>query len=59
MGGMTVVAIVAGNTAIVKPSSDSPTVAALFIDILFEAGVPARSGQLLHRARAERREKRW
>jgi 1-pyrroline-5-carboxylate dehydrogenase len=40
MGGMTVAAIVAGNTAIVKPSSDSPTVAALFIDILLEAGVP-------------------
>src|ERR1700685_1305641 len=40
MGGMTIAAIVAGNTAIVKPSSDSPTVAALFIDILFEAGVP-------------------
>ncbi|MGA8221524.1 MAG: L-glutamate gamma-semialdehyde dehydrogenase [Candidatus Acidiferrales bacterium] len=40
MGGMTLAAIVAGNTAIVKPSSDSPTISALFIDILFEAGVP-------------------
>ena len=40
MGGMTLAAIVTGNTAIVKPSSDSPTIAALFIDILFEAGVP-------------------
>src|SRR6202046_5761411 len=40
MGGMTLAAIVTGNTAIVKPSSDSPTVAAIFIDILFEAGVP-------------------
>src|SRR5271154_6675746 len=40
MGGMTVAAIVTGNTAIVKPSSDSPTIAAIFVDILFEAGVP-------------------
>ena len=40
MGGLTLAAIVTGNTAIVKPSSDSPTIAAIFIDILFEAGVP-------------------
>src|SRR6202046_2534699 len=40
MGGMTVAAIVTGNTAIVKPSSDSPTIAAIFIEILYEAGVP-------------------
>jgi len=40
MGGMTVAAIVTGNTAVVKPSSDSPTIAAIFVDILFEAGVP-------------------
>jgi len=40
MGGMTLAAIVTGNTAIVKPSSDSPTIAAIFIDILFEAGIP-------------------
>jgi 1-pyrroline-5-carboxylate dehydrogenase len=40
MGGMTVAAIVTGNTAVVKPSSDSPAIAAIFVDILFEAGVP-------------------
>jgi len=40
MGGMTVAAIVTGNTVVVKPSSDSPTIAAIFIDILYEAGVP-------------------
>jgi 1-pyrroline-5-carboxylate dehydrogenase len=40
MGGMTVAAIITGNTAIIKPSSDSPTFAALFVDILYEAGVP-------------------
>src|SRR6202161_2846499 len=40
MGGMTVAAIVTGNTVVVKPSSDSPTIAAIFVDILYEAGVP-------------------
>src|SRR4029077_18059596 len=40
MGGMTVAAIVTGNTAVVKPSSDSPAIAAIFIEILFQAGVP-------------------
>ncbi len=40
MGGMTVASIVTGNTAIVKPSSDSPMIAAIFVDILYEAGVP-------------------
>jgi 1-pyrroline-5-carboxylate dehydrogenase len=40
MGGMTAAAIVTGNTAIVKPSSDAPTIAAIFVDILYQAGVP-------------------
>ncbi len=40
MGGMTMAAIVTGNTVIVKPSSDSPTIAAIFVNILYEAGVP-------------------
>jgi 1-pyrroline-5-carboxylate dehydrogenase len=40
MGGMTLASLVTGNTAIIKPSSDSPTIAALFVGILYEAGVP-------------------
>ena len=40
MGGMTLASIVTGNTVVVKPSSDSPTIAAIFVDILYEAGVP-------------------
>jgi 1-pyrroline-5-carboxylate dehydrogenase len=40
MGGMTVAAIVTGNAVIVKPSNDAPTIAAIFTDILNEAGVP-------------------
>ncbi len=38
--GMTTAAFVAGNTVILKPSSDSPTIAAKFIEIVEEAGVP-------------------
>jgi 1-pyrroline-5-carboxylate dehydrogenase len=40
MSGMTMAAIVAGNTVVVKPSSDSPTIAAKFMEIVEEAGVP-------------------
>jgi 1-pyrroline-5-carboxylate dehydrogenase len=40
MGGMTLAAIVTGNTVVVKPSSDSPAIAAIFVDILYDAGVP-------------------
>src|SRR5581483_9414115 len=40
MGGMTLASIVSGNTVIVKPSSDSPTIAAKFVEALEEAGMP-------------------
>ncbi len=40
MAGMTSAAIVAGNTVVLKPSSDSPTIAARFVDVLEEAGMP-------------------
>jgi 1-pyrroline-5-carboxylate dehydrogenase len=40
MAGMTVASIVSGNTVILKPSSDSPTIAAKFIELLEEVGVP-------------------
>jgi 1-pyrroline-5-carboxylate dehydrogenase len=40
MAGMTVASIVTGNTVILKPSSDSPTIAAKFIEVLEEAGMP-------------------
>jgi 1-pyrroline-5-carboxylate dehydrogenase len=41
--GMTVAALVAGNTVIIKPSSDTPTIAAIFAETLIEAGFPASS----------------
>jgi 1-pyrroline-5-carboxylate dehydrogenase len=40
MAGMTAASIVTGNTVILKPSSDSPTIAAKFVEVLEEAGVP-------------------
>jgi 1-pyrroline-5-carboxylate dehydrogenase len=38
--GMTVAALVAGNTVIVKPSSETPTIGAKFIEVLGAAGFP-------------------
>lgn len=40
MAGMTAAAIVTGNTVVLKPSSDSPTIAARFMEVLEEAGLP-------------------
>jgi len=41
MAGMTAAAIVAGNTVVLKPSSNTPVIAAKFMEILKEAGIPA------------------
>ncbi len=41
MAGMTSAAIVAGNTVVLKPSSDSPVIAAKFVEVLEEVGLPA------------------
>jgi 1-pyrroline-5-carboxylate dehydrogenase len=40
MAGMTAASIVTGNTVILKPSSDSPTIAAKFVEVLEELGLP-------------------
>ena len=40
MAGMTMAAVVTGNTVVLKPSSDSPTIAAKFIEITEEVGLP-------------------
>src|SRR5216683_4484280 len=40
MAGLVSASLVTGNTVVLKPASDSPTIAAKFIDILFEAGIP-------------------
>jgi len=40
MAGMTTAALVAGNTVVLKPSSDSPIIAAVFVQLLHDAGLP-------------------
>ena len=45
--GMTTAALVTGNTVVIKPSSDTPTIAAKFAEVLLEAGFPDRSFCLL------------
>lgn len=40
MAGMTTAALVTGNTVVLKPASTAPIIAAKFIDLLLEAGMP-------------------
>jgi 1-pyrroline-5-carboxylate dehydrogenase len=41
LAGMTIASVVCGNTVILKPSSDSPTIAWKFFELLEQAGMPA------------------
>ncbi len=41
--GMTTAALVTGNTVVLKPSSETPTIAACFAEALLEAGFPEES----------------
>ncbi|GAB6256745.1 MULTISPECIES: L-glutamate gamma-semialdehyde dehydrogenase [Peribacillus] len=41
MAGMTTAALVSGNTVLLKPASTTPVIAAKFIEVLEEAGMPA------------------
>ena len=45
--GMATAALVTGNTAVIKPSSDTPTIGAKFAEVLLDAGFPGRSFCLL------------
>ncbi len=45
--GMTVAALVTGNTVVLKPSSETPIMAAALCDLLLEAGFPAKSFQFV------------
>ncbi len=45
--GMTVAALVTGNTVVLKPSSETPTIGAKFAEVLLEAGFPPSSFTLL------------
>jgi 1-pyrroline-5-carboxylate dehydrogenase len=45
--GMTTAALVTGNTVVIKPSSDTPTIAAKFVEVLRAAGFPGRAFSLV------------
>src|SRR5882672_3091760 len=47
LAGMTVAALDTGNTVVLKPSSETPTIAAKFAEALLEAGFPERSFSLV------------
>jgi len=47
LAGMTVASLVAGNTVIVKPSSETPTIGTKFAEVLLEAGFPEGAFTLL------------
>ncbi len=51
--GMTTAALVSGNTVVVKPSSDTPTIAAKFAEVLDEAGFPPESFTMMVGSGAE------
>lgn len=50
MAGMTAAAIVCGNTVVLKPSVDAPTIAMRFLLLLEEAGLPDGVVNLCHGA---------
>ncbi len=47
LAGMTTAALVTGNTVVVKPSSETPTIAARFGEVLLEAGFPENAFSIL------------
>ena len=40
LAGMTTAAVVTGNTVVLKPSSDSPVIAAKFVELMEQVGLP-------------------
>jgi 1-pyrroline-5-carboxylate dehydrogenase len=46
LAGMTVAALVSGNTVVIKPSSETPVIAHKFAEVLLAAGFPPRSFNL-------------
>ena len=51
--GMTTASLVTGNVTIVKPSSETPTIAHKFAEVLLEAGFPPKSFSLMVGSGAE------
>ena len=48
LAGMTAASIVCGNTVVLKPSPDAPTIAARFLALMEEAGLPDGVVNLIH-----------
>jgi 1-pyrroline-5-carboxylate dehydrogenase len=46
--GTTVAALVTGNTVVVKPSTETPTIASKFAELMLEAGIPPQAFSLLN-----------
>jgi 1-pyrroline-5-carboxylate dehydrogenase len=46
--GMTVSALVTGNTVVIKPSPETPTIAWKFAELMLEAGVPKEAFSMLN-----------
>ena len=57
--GMTVAALVAGNTVVLKPAEQSPVIAWQLVEILREAGAPRRGAPLPARLGRGGRARRW
>lgn len=53
LAGMTTAAIVTGNTVVLKPASDSPGIATMFVDLMKEVGLPGGVLQFCPGAGAE------
>ena len=53
LAGTTVAALVCGNTVVLKPSSETPIIAAKFVEVLHEAGLPPRALNLCAGSGAE------
>ena len=43
MAGMTSAALLAGNTVVVKPASQAPAIAALWVELMYECGLPRQA----------------
>ena len=56
LAGMTIGPVAAGNTMVVKPASNTPIIAAKFMEAVVAGGYPTRGGQLPSRRR--RRDRR-
>ena len=51
LAGMTMAAVVSGNTVVLKPSSDTPVIAPRLVELCAEAGIPGRRASTWCRAR--------